>query len=556
MIRILKSTTQTSIIMIDAALKFINNIPRRVVHSVQDQGDKATMFKWPILLFSLIFLLQSCIDEASMRAGQAAVKQFSQTKTDQTEDSEQEEPEEELPKRPEGQVYVQRDVCACENGKPVIDGNCLSFCASKNDKQATLYGEVKLGPEVDLMFGSLLSWCKASLGEHDVGANCFLRIRSENDMRDLPITLLGLKNHFAVNIYTAYKDQPYIAKLVVINEAGLQAESDSFQFIKKDPVDPTTGPLGVLKVVPISRYNCLFRAIRLVANGDEEAAHVGRINFFFPANEEPPIIPYSSAGERYYYCHDVQAHGVRDSSEYQRLGLEPHYLTLWDKSDLRFYETMKQGKLDINTLIEKKLKDEYNIDADINLFAPFSWPNYPLDGATIVQGFYMVPWSDPVTGKTFCPTEKDYNSDRPEFRVLKEFIGQDTEGLYFAKKDPETVEDEDHQQIPVPDDYLLIRESLLKKIWFYYESTGPSTRKVVPADADTANRKTIHFYWPVIYDENGEPESPFQYKSTQRIYTVVRDTASLQSNGATQDGNRTVIPTSDKRFGCIPITRK
>ncbi len=507
------------------------------------------------ILFIILFA-QACLEEESVRAGQADITQYSRTPDAVA--TPEPEPEPEVPKRPEGEVYVQRDVCACELRQAVIDGNCLAYCSTRNDEQATLYGSVKLGPTVDLMFGNLKDWCTKSIdADTDIGPNCYLRLQSENHSLELPVDIDAGSNNFSSNIFTTRKGEIYIAKIVVINEEGFQAESDSFQFMKKDPIDDTLRPQGVLKVAPISRYNCLFRAIRADASGvHEEASHVGRVNFFFPAQDEPPIIPYASAGERFYYCHDVGTYPIRDSSAYPRLGLEQHYLTLWDKSDLRFYETMSEGKLDINTLIEQRLKSEYNVDATINLFAPFSWPNYPLAGSTVMQGFYMVPWSDPVTGRTFCPKEADYNSDRPEFRVLKEFLGQDTEGLFFAMKDPEFIENEDHQQVEVPPDYLLMREGLLEKVWFYYESTGISTRRIVPADQTTANRETLHFFWPVIFNElTGEPEAPFIQKSTQRIYTIVRDTADVTSVGSTSDGNRTQIPTSDKRFGCIPVTQ-
>lgn len=507
-----------------------------------------------LLLISIIMLAQGCLNEASVRSGQQEITQY--TREPANDPTGEPTPEPEEPTRPTDQVYIQRDICACEKTKPVIDGNCLTFCAGKNDDQATLYGNVKLGPDVDLMFGNLKDWCTKPMSDLDVGPNCFLRIQAETDSRDLPVVINSGSKKFTANLFAAFKDVPYVAKLVVINEAGFQAQSDSFQFIKKDPIDDTARPQGVLKVTPISRYNCLFRAIRADQSGThEESAHVGKINFFFPSKDEPPIVPYANIGERFYYCHDVATYGPRDSSAYARLGLEQHYLTMWDKSDLRFYETMSEGKLDINYMIEQRLKTEYNVDATINLFAKFSWPNYPLDGATVTQGYYMVPWSDPATGKTFCPKESDYTSDRPEFRVLREFIGQDTEGLYFAKKDPEFVEDEDNNQVAVPDDFLLMREGLLKKIWFYYESTGISTRRIVPADDITANRETLHFFWPVVYNtKTGEPEAPFVQKSQQKIYTIVKDTNDIQSGGSTSDGNRTQIPTSDKRFGCIPTT--
>jgi hypothetical protein len=144
---------------------------------------------------------------------------------------------------------------------------------------------------------------------------------------------------------------------------------------------------------------------------------------------------------------------------------------------------------------------------------------------------------DANTGLAYCPTQTQYNSNEPLFKILKIYIGVDTEGIYLALRDPESYKDQSGTLIKAPDSYILLRESLLKKIWFYFENG----RHYTPTES-IAGDKTLMFYWP--------PDITYPYikKPGQRIYTV-KHLSELNSTGT---GPRPEYVPSDRRIGCIP----
>jgi hypothetical protein len=215
-------------------------------------------------------------------------------------------------------------------------------------------------------------------------------------------------------------------------------------------------------------------------------------------------------------------------------------MALWDLSDIRFADQNSDSRSDINDTIQKKLLDDYGINKTINIFGLLTWPNMPnIDGNTPNLGYYMVPWIDPVSGRAFCPNQENYNSSDKLFNILKEVVGVSTEGMYMAVKEPELLTNDGNETVLAPTDIMIIRENLLKKIWFYYEDN----QHLVP-DEITATQKTIHFYWPA------DVGSPYIQKSTQKIYTIRRP--SELDVGAGQTGIPTTVAPADKRFGCMP----
>ena len=91
-----------------------------------------------------------------------------------------------------------------------------------------------------------------------------------------------------------------------------------------------------------------------------------------------------------------------------------------------------------------------------------------------------------------------------------------------------TFYNEDGNLVIAPDDFLLIRRSLVERIWFYYKDGIPYA-----PDEITEGHKTLHFYWPA------DLSSPYLQKNNQRRYTIVI-------------GDRDSYPAHDKRIGCIP----
>ncbi len=123
----------------------------------------------------------------------------------------------------------------------------------------------------------------------------------------------------------------------------------------------------------------------------------------------------------------------------------------------------------------------------------------------------------------------------------------DTEGFYMASKVPQYVQNPNGQTLTAPNDCLMIRETDLKKAWFYYKNNVPT----VPTEAMVSN-VAIYFYYPI------NEESPYVRASTQSVYQV-KSIDELKagnvciSGGTTQPTTTTsTMPTHDKKIGCIP----
>jgi hypothetical protein len=109
-------------------------------------------------------------------------------------------------------------------------------------------------------------------------------------------------------------------------------------------------------------------------------------------------------------------------------------------------------------------------------------------------------------------------------------------------KSAETVKDADGNLKPGAEDMIYIRETDLKKVWFYLKSNVPT----LPTDDNVAN-VAIYFYYPLNFT------SPYVKSSTQRIYRVVGPKDLGQPNsGSTSGGTSTSYPPHDRKIGCIP----
>lgn len=444
-------------------------------------------------------------------------------------------------KRPENSVFVNRDYCSCLNSKRDISNNCESFCSSKAVQTPTLYGSVTLGPEVanGANLGTLERFCNAEIGDGGVSPKCSLRVQSAGGSQDLDLVLSPGSNSFSVNLSGLSINVPYTAKIIETGTNTNNASSNSFQFMRIDPPVATTPALGPLKLMAVSQYSCITR-VGNDANGTiaDSFTNSARLHFYFGSNEQPDTL---APGSNFLFCHDIELHPNGDDPSYPRLELIPQSFTLWDKADVRFRDANGDSKLDINALIQKDLTDRFKVSGtEINLFAPFQWPNGPNSGETPpTHGYFMQAFVDSQSGRAKCPNQDDYNGSDPLFRVLKDFIGVNTEAIFVAKRQPKILIDETGAQSNAPDDFLLIRETLLKKIWFYFENSLP----VIPDDI-TVNQKTIMFYYPP------DTINPYIRKSTQDIY-IIKDISSLGTNATTVS---TAGSTPDKRFGCIPTT--
>ncbi|WP_127716048.1 hypothetical protein [Halobacteriovorax sp. HLS] len=439
--------------------------------------------------------------------------------------------------RPTNEVYIKRDFCACKGNVPDIINNCASFCSTQNTEAATLFVSTTLGPTISLNenLGNLYNWCTNEIGDGLTGPGCFLEVYDGSGTEDLSIEISPNSNSFKVNISSLAMDKTYVATLKE-KGSGSNAQSQSFQ-IRRTEYSSTTDPDETpLKIMPISQYTCLTRAGTQVDAGNlyDNAA---RLHFYFASNNNPTSLP---PGNPFLFCHDVAKYGDNDSPLYDRLELIPQHFALWDQSDVRFADQNANSRPDINEQLQERLLNEHGISKTINIFGLLTWPNVPdSNGSAPNLGFYLLPWIDQVTGRAYCPGQAEYNGTDKLFNIMKEVIGVSTEGIYMSIKEPELLTNNDNTPVLAPQDILIIRENLLKKIWFYYENG----QHYVP-DEITASQKTIHFYWPA------DPVNPYIKKSSQKIYTVRRPTE--LNVDASQTGLTTTVTPPDKRFGCAP----
>ena len=189
-------------------------------------------------------------------------------------------------------------------------------------------------------------------------------------------------------------------------------------------------------------------------------------------------------------------------------------------------------------MLETRLASEFNITgATLNLFRPLPYFSRPNSTATVTLGYMMVPFRDDTSEKTYCPTSVHFNGNQPLLNLLGEYMG-DTEGIYFAEKEGETILD--NGQAKTIYGTMLARQTTLLRSGFYVQNGLK-----IKATANTMDNKTIHFYWPE--STTADPLT----QGSRKLFTV-RTVDTLYGN--VPSGQATYEPTTDKRIGCIPKT--
>lgn len=471
--------------------------------------------------------------------------------------TQEEEPDEEVEVeliRPDGAINfnINNNFCACQDGVSVLLNNCDSFCEDKNTNgEERLYFSFSVSDEITLndQLQTVGGWCNNPYGESLV-PNCTLEIRSEDGLES-PITFDSASNtnSFTANISTLSYNKTYLITLIE-NETG--ASSDTTQIRKvSDNSSPTVSPL---EITPIIQYSCIQRSTAIDEDtGDYYYESAMRFHFLFTEKTRPDPIPSTVAT---LFCHDINTYGTRDDSIYPRLEETPGTFSLWNLFDARFYDLDANGVNDIDEIIEQKVEEQgVSLSTTPELFVEFPAISISFDdedsgnsntGESL--GFFMVPFRD-ENNLSFCPNSTHYYSSNAIFVALRDIIGTDTEAIYIAKRDPETIT-ENGQEVQAQDDNIIVRETDIKKVWFYFNNGVPTE----PTNDNTLRNKKIYFYYP--YDFN----NPYIKKSTQRTYSIISASdastqtgeTGLNSGTSSSSGSRTEYPAHDNRIGCVP----
>lgn len=464
------------------------------------------------------------------------------------------------PSRPADSVKFRPGFCGCKEKKPTTFGNCSSFCSTKSTNGAGLFYasfNVSESISLDSTLQSVAGWCNKPLPDDKANPKCVLLARDEdNNETLLDVEVGGTPNSVIANIDKLIEDKIYVLTLY---ETSAKLKSDSIQIIKYSAEIPIA-TLGPLKNAPITQYACLNRP-PIMQNNDTYFDSAFKVHFYFIPRIPPNPIPPGTD----YVCHDFMNHlyGAIDDISYPRLDQIPGIFNLWDNTDPRFYDNNSNNIDDITEIIIQKAKN-FGAGAMSNSLKFFmQLPTFELQAANTTNnnttntttttpsssaqtmGYYMSPWIDQSNSRSYCLNNSHYSGSNPLFRALGEVIGVDTEGFYMASKVPQYVQDPNGQTLTAPNDCLMIRETDLKKAWFYFKNNVPT----VPTEAMVSN-VAIFFYYPI------NPASPYVRASTQSLYQVKSidelKAGNVCISGGTTQTTTATMPTHDKKIGCIP----
>ena len=423
-------------------------------------------------------------------------------------------------KRPTNEIMIKNDYCACDGNLEFIVNNCQNFCSTRNDQTPTLFGSVTISDKIknDPLLGNLYNWCTVEIKDGHYSPSCLVEISDDFSTQYLEVILSPNTNTFRVDLSMMEANQTYTLKII---ENTSMAQTSSIQLRINNPSLPSITPL---QSNPIAQYTCITSS-GYTYNNQSYYEYSAKLHYYFAPTEPPAPLP---PGNDFLYCHDKTL-GRFDQASYPRLELINNSFMLWNKKDSRFYDQNQDGKLDINKEIENRLTNP----SSINLFNPFSYTTAPGTSEKLL-GYYLQSFIDPQGQIPYCPTAVHYNSGSELFQILRDYIGE-TEAIYRALGEYSLLKDNSGELVKAPDDYLFIRESELKKIWFYTLNSS------IIKHTDSSSRSLpIMFYYPI------DLAYPLIKKPYQKIYTVVG------SEEFSPNSLRTNLEPSDKRLGCIP----
>ena len=512
---------------------------------------RSKIFKLLAVLQILLFL-SSCIDNQAPRG-----RKTSKERSGLTEEAvPTPEPTPEVIERPDGAFYLERDYCACQDKKSVILSgiSCQSFCSGKTTTDPYLYLNTRISSEIEansLYGGKLSGWCQAIIDQNADTPKCIIEATWGSEKIIIEEVSISAAGVVTAPLTKLDVDKTYSVKIVEQSSGASSADSIH---IKRIDTSSTTDPEEPLKIDPIHQYRCVTRVKNTNTNGDIVYIASFFQHFYFTNKNKPPVLPPGRADQ--VYCHDITV-SPNDSESQPRLQLVEGAINLWSQSDTRMHDQDADQQPDINKILADRYTAE-GVAGNANTFAQLAWFFYPANGfdqetsgevntlppAFSPLGFMMVPFVKSGTNEGYCPKQTDFIGPNKVYSLMADIVGGDTEGLYLGVKEKETYSYTDPQTNTTTtanglDDFVLIREAILKQIWFYYDNSG----MLIQPDETTVNNETIYFYYPP------DTSNPYIKKAHQRTYTIRHPNDLSTANGSGIPTN--VIP-GDKRFGCIP----
>lgn len=268
-----------------------------------------------------------------------------------------------------------------------------------------------------------------------------------------------------------------------------------------------------ISIEPINQYRCSIKELIFGEYSEKNAYYYYLPRFNFPA------IP---AHDNETACHDKKRYGELDSQRIPRLDERKNFINLWSSFDPMFYDNDGDSIPDLNNYLFRLVGDRDVLSK--KYFERLNLPSPLEEDKFFSSGYFMYPWDDAKTKKSFCLTNKHYRGSNSLYRAFGKIIQRETEGLYVGRSlDGERK------------NYIYIKESQLKKVSFYFRNNIPT-----PPTENNVSSVSVYFNYPFDYDD------PYSLKSYQTTFRVIasHEDINLPSNPG--------YPTHDRRIGCIP----
>lgn len=420
--------------------------------------------------------------------------------------------------RPDQAFSFNDDTCVCRNEQAVSKGDCANVCRGKKTNGAEiLYADFSVGSVLaNSSLKNVKNWCYKYLMGESGFPKCVLEVIDDAGNKTvLPNFSFPKTNSIQADVTNLESDNRYWFRLVETTSGAKSIPHDVFIF----------DPVGIpLKQAKLEQYAC-------VTVSSKTKSHY----YFTPAYAPEPVVKGTDLA-----CHDVAKYGEQDAAVYPRLELT-ELGSLWNQSNFLFFDNNGDGVLDVNELFMKKVKDNGGSTKDnLRLFGILSAAgsreaNIAAGNSNFERlGFVMSYWVSKTNFKSYCPNESNYASGSPEFKAIKEIVGTSTEGIYIADRSENEVRD-----------YLFVRESDLKAVWYYMKNGVPTA----PTE-DNVQFQTVFFNYPF------NKQTPYVKGPNQKTYRVrsaqeIGNLTSLQAFMG-ETGEMISYPSHDKKLACVP----